>query len=266
MNIILEDGYNSDYIYSLIISMFYTQNNSINKLLNNNTNDCSTYFIQEYIKMKLITPLYNNVSIEMNIINRFRMFLYYCGWLKQDNKNILDKVNIIDFYDFLICNLMNYKLIFSKVNISKNVSDEIVYNVIHITDIHDTTKNNRLNLSELINEWINKEIIKSEYMFKFSTIPYLIPIYIDIPNKYIDIMECISFENNGDNIQSKMKWDFHSMICISDKKYYSVVRNLDNDFIIYSDSFIPSTKKVLSNDVDGIKKIMKEIKMIFYKL
>jgi len=79
MNIILEDGYNCDYLYGLVISLFYTQSNSINKLLNNNFNDCNTYFIQEYIKLKIITPLYNNVAIEINVINRFRMFLYYCG-------------------------------------------------------------------------------------------------------------------------------------------------------------------------------------------
>jgi hypothetical protein len=269
MNIILEDGYNCDYLYGLIISLFYTQSNSINKLLNNNFNDCNTYFIQEYIKLKIITPLYNNVSIEMNVINRFRMFLYYCGWLKKNNKNILDRTDILEFYEFIICNLMNYKMNISKIDINKNNSSDEIFNIIHIKDKHLNVKyiNDKvLNLSDLLNEWVDTEIIQNEYMFKFNNIPYLIPIYIDIKDKYINIMECINFENNGDNIQQKMKWDFHSMICMSDSKYYSVVRDLDNDFIVFSDSSIPSSTKILKNDTINIKKIMNEIKMVFYKL
>ena len=269
MNIILEDGYNCDYLYGLVISLFYTQSNSINKLLNNNFNDCNTYFIQEYIKLKIITPIYNNVSIEMNVINRFRMFLYYCGWLKKNNKNILDRTGILEFYEFIICNLMNYKMNISKIDINKNNSSDEIFNVIHINDKHLNVKyiNDKvLNLSDLLNEWVDIEIIQNEYMFKFNNIPYLIPIYIDIKDKYINVMECINFENNGDNIQQKMKWDFHSMICMSDNKYYSVVRDLDNDFIVFSDSSIPSSTKVLKNDTINIKKIMKEIKMVFYKL
>ena len=69
-NIILEDGYNTDYIYSLIISFFYSLDD-MTKIVT--TQNIDVYYIQEYIKIKLIHPLQRGNSIEQRIIQ-----LYLC--------------------------------------------------------------------------------------------------------------------------------------------------------------------------------------------
>lgn len=78
-NLILEDAYNSDYIYSLIIALFYAPSDGMSKLINSDTNNSDTYYIQEYIKSKFVYAIHRNVSIESTTVNKLRNFIYCCG-------------------------------------------------------------------------------------------------------------------------------------------------------------------------------------------
>jgi len=99
-NLILEDGYNTDYIYCMITALFYIPSDGTNKIINNDTCNSNTYYVQEFIKSKFIYPIHRNMSIDSSNVNKLRMFLYTCGWLKDDNKNILDKADLDKFYKF----------------------------------------------------------------------------------------------------------------------------------------------------------------------
>src|SRR5436305_10273443 len=100
----------------MIIALFYIPNDGTNKIINNDTSNSNTYYVQEFIKSKFIYPIHRNISIDINSVNKLRLFLYNCGWLKNNDKNILDKANLDEFYRFLIYNMMEYNLRFSKVN------------------------------------------------------------------------------------------------------------------------------------------------------
>lgn len=278
-NLLLENGYNTSYIYSLIISLFYLPSDSLNKLLNNDSINSNTYYIQEYIKAKLIYPIQRNNSISSDVINKFRNYLFMCGWMKE-SKNILENKNIKNFYVFMISKMMNYNIKFLRVPSENNYNDDKLIDSsydknIDIITIDDsiidklTSKQKKIvTINEVINIWLNENISENEkYSYKFNEIPLLIPIYIDYNKNRIllDILNNVVFENINDKFQKSLSWDFHSMIC-QDKEnnYYSII-NHNNNWLIFSDNIIPSVQFVEMNNIYDVKKIIYDCKFIFYK-
>ncbi len=282
--LLLENGLNTDYIYSLIIGLFYSQSEGINKIINSDTDNPNTYYIQEYIKLKIIYALHKGYSIESSIINKLRLYMYNCGWLKNTNDHILQKGNIVKFYTFLINEMMNYKLEFTRVDTTTNTSNDKIENLIIIDDNLPciNTNNKMINISECINDWININIMeKDKYSYKFNSnsVPLLIPIYVNLVDektklnkKYINIMETINFESAGDKLHRMFAWDIHSVICQDvDGNYYTAIKHSPYDYdknkwLIFSDNCIPSNSELDMKNVDHVKKIMQEVKFIFYKI
>jgi len=261
--IILEDGYNTDYIYSLIIALFHNKSN-VYQLLNIDCNNSNTYYLQEYIKYKILDKINNKISITSEIINKLRVFLYNSGWLKNSEKYIFDKCNINDFYIFLVSHLLENKIICSHIDVKKNISIKKSFDLIELNNTHFNDTNN---LSFAVNNWINKQY--GETQFKFEDIPVLIPIYINLDNQIIiNIMESINFTTNYDRTQQTLIWDFESLICYDDEKnYYYVVKIWDtNNFSIFSDKHIPSQYMININDKEKITNIAKSIKFVFYSI
>lgn len=276
-NIILEDGYNCDYIYSMITALFYTPSDGTNKIINSDVSSSNTYYIQEFIKSKFIYPIHRNMSIESGTINKFRMFLYNCGWLKNDDKHILTKAKLDDFYSFIVSKMMEYNVLISRIEQDNNNAIDHSLDFIRITDKHisDTDIANKvINLSSMLSKWVKLDILETSISYKFEEIPYIIPVYLDIKdpdtglNKiYVNIMEGINFPDNGDKIQSMLIWEIHSMICQSDKgDYYSIIIDHNDNMMVFSDKHIPSNWTIDSTNVSLVKKIMREVRFVFYKL
>ena len=289
-SLILEDGYNTDYIYSILIALFYIPSDGMNKIINNDTDNSNTYYVQEFIKTKFIYPIRRCRSIESSTINRLRLFIHNCGWLKSDNSTIIDKVSLDRFYDFLIGDMMEYRLTFTQIDPINNVSKDIDYNMLKITDkqlfIDNRDAENKdneiiVNLSSTINKWISDNMIQDlaalsqiNNSYKFKTPPYIVPIYLDIRDpvtklnkRCINITEAISFANSGDTIQKILIWELHSMICqTTDDNYYTVIIDNDNKMISFSDKHVPSNRYVNLTDPEQIKKLMLEVRCVFYKL
>lgn len=283
-NIILEDGYNSDYIYSMITALFYTPSDGTNKIINSDVSSSNTYYIQEFIKSKFIYPIHRNMSIESGTVNKLRMFMYNCGWLKNDDKHILIKADLDKFYSFLVSRMMEYKILISRIeqNNIREINQTIkaidqTIEFIKITDKHisDSDITNKvINLSSMVNKWIKTEILETSISYKFEEIPYIIPIYLDIRdpdtglNKiYVNIMKGINFPDNGDKIQSMLIWEIHSMICQTDKgDYYTIVIDHNDNMMVFSDKHIPSNWSIDATNIASVKKIMREVRFILYKL
>lgn len=276
-NIILEDGYNSDYIYSMITALFYTPSDGTNKIINSDDVPSATCYIQEYIKSKFIYPIHRNISIESCTVNKFRLFLYNCGWLKNDDIHILNKVELDKFYNFLICKIMNHKMTILQFMPDSNRTKENNLDMIRITDKHlnDTDQSSKvINLSLLLNKWVKTELLDQYLSYKFEELPYLLPIYLDIRDtdtglnkRYINIMEGINFPDNGDKIQSMLIWELHSMICQTEKgDYYTIIIDHNDNLMIFSDKHVPSNWIINVSNFVAVKKIMREVRFIFYKL
>lgn len=276
-NIILEDGYNCDYIYSMITALFYTPSDGTNKIINADVSSSNTYYIQEFIKAKFIYPIHRNMSIESGTINKLRLFLYNCGWLKDDDKHILVKADLDKFYSFLVSKMMEYKILISCIEQDNNKSIDQSLDFIRITDKHITDSDitgKVINLSSMVSRWIKSEILENSISYKFEGIPYIIPVYLDIRDsdtglnkRYVNIMEGINFPDNGNKIQSMLIWEIHSMICQSDKgDYYTIIIDHNDNMMVFSDKHIPSNWTIDSTNVASVKKIMREVRFIFYKL
>lgn len=278
-NIILEDGYNTDYIYSLLIALFFIPSDGLNKIINMDTDNSNTYYIQEYIKSKIIYPLQKGLSLEASMINKLRIILYHCGWLKNEKRMLINRINIDTFYQFLITDMMNYRLKFMRVDQVSNVMDDKEFNVIDVSEQNiiseqNTQINKIIHINSLVNYWIEQNIIQNKYSYKFSDIPLLIPVYINLKNNetninkyYVNIMEGLNFETINDKIQKMMIWEVHSMICQErNKSYYVIIKNHNNDWIIFSDKTIPSNYKITFDDISVVEKIMKELVFVFYRI
>jgi hypothetical protein len=276
-NLVLEDGYNTDYIYAIITALFYTPSDGMNKIINMDTANSNTYYVQEYIKSKFILPIHRNMSIESIIVNKFRMFLYNCGWLKNNEKNILDKSDLDDFYRFIITFMMEYSLVVSQIDAINNVAKEQKYDMIRITKDHimDDNKDPKIvNLSTMIDRWIQNEVLGQNISYKFESIPYILPVYLDIrdPNsglniRCINIMEGVNFPDNGDNIQRIFVWEIHSLICQkSTGDYYTIVIDHNDEMMAFSDKQIPSNWWIDATNPTCVKDIMREVRFVFYKL
>lgn len=276
-NLILEDGYNTDYIYAMITALFYTPSDGMNKVINTDTNNSNTYYVQEYIKSKFIYQIHRNTSIESCIVNKLRLFLYNCGWMRDSDKNILDKANLDDFYRFIITRMMEYTLVISQIDAVANTAKEKRYDMIRITEDHmfDDKKDPKIvNLSTMVDKWIQKDVLGQNISYKFESIPYILPIYLDIRDqntglnkRCVNIMEGLSFSDNGDKIQRMLVWEIHSLICQkSNSDYYTVVIDHNDEMMAFSDKHIPSNWKIDTSDPSIVKNIMREVRFVFYKL
>lgn len=275
MSIILEDGYNCDYIYSIIIALFHATHN-INDILNGDAAPNITY-IQEYIKNRLVYPIQKNLSIESATINKFRLFLHNCGWNKEIGK-IIDKGRVDLFYSFLISNLLGYTLKITKFSTIDNKPYEQKYDMIKITDDYlfdvDNNIGKIVELTPMVNKWVADNLLKDSISFKFDEIPAILPIYLDIRDqntginkRYINVMESIKISNNGDKYQSMILWNIHSLICQNAQgDYYTIIFNHSDEMIGYMDKIVPSNWKIDSSDVSSAKKIMSEVRFVFYAL
>lgn len=272
--IILEDGYNTGYIYSIIISLFCVSSDGMNKLLNTDTEISDTYYIQEYIKSKFVYQIQNDMSIESSVVNKLRIYLINCGWLR-DCDDILINSELNKFYSFLISKMMGYKLIITVIEPFTNITREIQNDVIHITnDYLMNTDGNIIDIGVLVNRWIGYNIDTERYGYKFDILPHTIPIYLDIRDpvlktnkKYINIMRGIEFMDNGDKIQRTIIWKIQSIICKNSfDEYYTIIFDDTKKVKAYSDKRIPSEWEIDLSDVDTVKKIMREVNLVFYKI
>lgn len=286
--IVIEDGYNTDYIYSLILATCLTLSDGVNQLINTDTNNSNTIYIQEFIKMKFINPIKHRTIIEAKTINKFRIFLYHCGWLRDNNEHILQKGNIDDLYKFIFCTMIGYNLEFTKFKIIdsqiENDSTDIKIPLISIDEESfemnngnnnkkiKTKKNDSkqiLNLSHAIQKWIRNKIMNNSHIFKFKYVPPIIPIHIkNIPNNAIlNIMEGIRFDDCCDPIQKMLIWEINSLICKNkNDEIYVLINNMSSDWTCYSDKSIPSNISVNMENQNVIKQIMEDLIFVIYVL
>ena len=81
---IVENGYNTSYINTLLFSLFYRPNKYLDELLNKNMNNPSAYYLQELIKENFVGPIRKHFSISNENINEIRNYLMINNWSMTD--------------------------------------------------------------------------------------------------------------------------------------------------------------------------------------
>lgn len=286
----IENGINSTYITSILLSLF-TKDSNIDTLLENNTNDPTFVYLQELIKNKFVNPLKKFYSISSNVINEIRNFSYICGW--KNDSIILENHNAEDFLLFLMehlnCNdtdFLHSQNGIIKLNVKSFAKCESdILNVMYMLRLWE--KNFFENKSTPLFENVKEKS-------PLEQIPNLIPIFLDrkmIQKKYeknklnrvknddltechlynkIDIPQEIRFRYIGDDTNKKLRWKIHAIVCCTytstNKKYYTLVNYKKNGWIVINFGDVPSIQKIDMNNVIIMEKIMRECVLIFYNL
>ena len=267
--LIIEDGYNTDYIVSLIIALFYPSN----RIISIDSPNSNAYYIQTFIRANIIEKIRRGISIDSATLNRLRIFMNGAGWLRHD---ILEPADVVDFYDFLVVNIIGYRFSIQRIDTTTNQSNERSFNFVNLTEQHFDSLNERsiVSVSDGFTKWIDQSIIESKYAYRFdAALPWLVAVHVNIRDEstklnrcYVDIMEGLCFDKISNRTHAMFVWDIQSFIGQTDTGEYYAVTMRANEWVRFSDRTIPSVTVVDMNDQDTVRRMMKEIRMAFYKL
>ncbi len=250
---IIEDGYNTNYISCLILSLFLEKNIINNIFIETSYNNPKIIYIQEIIK-KIIFDFKSYNIVNSNILNYFRNILFFENYKSLDK--ILENNCIISLYDFLY-NLYNLPKIEFMNLCEIGKIETCTYLTIKIKE--------NTNIKTLINNNYNTKIL--------NNIPHFLGIYlmrntnerieIDIQKK-ININSIYYYSDMiNKNEKNKLIWEISSIICF-DNFYYSYI-NLNNNWILLNEKEIPIIKKINIKDYENDIKLKSLFVIYKYK-
>lgn len=274
---VVEEGYKTCYIDSLLAGLFYKNNQNLDILLNELPETSSAIYLQELIKENFVDPIRKHFSISKSNINEIKNYILIN--LKIENIDIFSQQDIGKFYKYLINLLggdtLQFEIFELVENNIKTINTALNLSYISLNPIQNTT------IKELFINWLNKYIIKdnNKFCYKLIKIPQYISFYINrynndgFKNDYeIDIMRKIKFFNNTDTTQKNITWKIHCIICnssidtLDNSHYYSIISDYRNNWIIFDNKKKPSLQYIDMSDADIIEKIKRECMLIIYVL
>ena len=278
---VVENGYNTCYIDSLLIALFYKNNISINEILENEPKMSEAYYLQELMKLKFVDQIRKNYSIFSQSMNEIRNYSIICGWNTEGN--IDEQQNCIKYYNFISDLFKINPIKFELFEFNSNMYPENINNISIPFITLDLNRDN--DIRNLFINWLNSNIIKKNssviQCYKLINIPEFIVFSINRydtndnilkkNNHKIDIMKKIKFFNISDSTQTYIKWKIHSVICHTGKNlreghYYTILNTNKSNWILFDDYLIPSFKRINMDDENIKDKIMSECVIVIYTL
>lgn len=246
----VEDGYNTSYIDSTLISLFYKPCH-LHELLTELPENIKFTYLQDIITTNFIDQIRKNYSISSAFINEIRNYSVLCGW-----KNGLQITNAYNAAEYLVFLLKGFDL--SPISIETTSLHSITTNCITLQMSEDS------NIKQLLNKWIDTVTQKTQY--KFVDLPQLIPISIERLQEgcKIDIMKKIQFQHN--KTQNDAKWIVHSLICNNRSHYYSLVYTVYGDWYLFDNNRMPSIIKIDITETNIVEKIKQECVVVLYRI
>ena len=270
---VIEGGYNTSYITSLLSALFYKENEHLKSILLQQPNNKSGYYLQDIIKVNYIEPMRKHYTIKSDILNEIRNYLFINGFLP--NENILNTFkiqSISDLYLFLSEYLNSQKMEFdiTKIKDGKLIETD---NLHKLSMIELKVNNKNTSIRELFLNWISSVLLKEQeeyYCYKLKDIPSYLCFHLkrdkQEENVMVDIMNKIKFFKNSDPTQNYIKYKIHSLICFDGKNYYTCMIGYNNKWIMLNENIIPSMHYISMADDDITEKIKKEVMFIIYTL
>lgn len=270
---VIENGYKTSYITSLLSALFFKSNNNIENILNNNPDNPSAIYLQELIKDNFVEPIRKNFTINNSNINEIRNYIIINNY-NLDNFTIKQE-DIGNFYKFIIDYLCGEYIEFEIFKIIDNSSITTDKNInLSYIPLNPTCN---ITIKQLFINWLNKYINKNNtFSYKLMNIPSYLCFYINRfyndgkRNNYeVDIMKKIKFFNTSNSSQKFITWKIHSIICnegdnFEKSHYYSINLDFNNNWIMINTQNIPTLKYIDMSDDDTIDKIRKECMFIIY--
>lgn len=292
--IIVENGYNTCYIDSLLMSMFYIPSIIYNNMLECDPTNMDFIYLQEMIKVNFIEPLRKDVSVAITseIVNEIRNYSFINGWKLNEPEELLEQQDVTEYYTFLLENLSNHTIHVERVTITEGIMSKDDYGQIEKLPFITLNLNEyefETNIKTLLSQWMNDNTveiqretmednirvtknIKALNIYKVCNIPYIVPIHI---NRFIsvdseklrtkiDINKKIKLIEN-----SQLRWIIHAVIChtgdtLKQGHYYAIIVN-NNKWLMFDDNSVPSLKEIDMSNTELIEKIKRECVFLLYK-
>lgn len=269
----IEKGLNTSYFTSLFMSLFYKYDVNISSILSDKPKNPAGFYLQELIKTLFVEPIRKNFSIKSDTINEIRNYLLINGW--ESDLNFLENRNCVDLYKFLSDILFQNDIEFEIYHIKDGIINE-TETTLHFKTIDiNLTIDEPTSIKKLFMTWLHENILKNSNLFildcyKLKSIPNFLVFNINRTDETIktdiDIKKKIKFFNNSDSKQNYLQWRIHSMICKSNKKYYSVFLSNENTWIEFDEEKFPCCSYIFMDDEDVIEKTKQDVIMIIYTL
>lgn len=290
--IIVENGFNTCYIDSLLMALFYTPSNIYNNMLENDPANNDFLYLQEMIKCNFIEPIRKEISVSSDTINEIRNYSFVNGWKLNEPSELPEQQDVTEYYTFLLENLSNQLIQIERTTITEGIStkdDEGKIENIPFITVNVGEFDYETNIKNLIDKWLNDnpvdlrretfennnkvtKDIKGLNIYKICNIPNIVPIYINRfalngSNKLltkIDINKKIKLINGSD-----IRWIIHSVIChtgntMKEGHYYTILIN-SNKWLMFDDMSVPSLKEIDMSNTQLIDRIKSECVFLIYK-
>jgi hypothetical protein len=255
MSFCVEDGYNTSYIDSVLIALFYKPTH-LHELLTQLPEKVMFSYLQELIFSNFVEQVRKNYSINSGLMNEIRNYSVVCGW--KNGHPLSELYNVSEYLDFLLTGFNSFP-----IKIETLSSQSILTNYITL-NVHEDS-----NIKSLLDEWINTTTSKQPYIFE--DLPPLVPIYINrnVDGYKIDIKKRIQFHKNNNKSQNNASWIIQSIICYSrvgKGHYYTILYTTYGDWYLFDNNKLPSLLKIDIYDSDIAEKIKQECVLILYRI
>ena len=296
---VVENGFNTCYIDSLLMALFYKPSTYLDSLLHADPKDLNCIYLQEIIKNKFVDFVRKNNSVMADVINEIRIYAHECGWLAgvpNEYDELFEQQDVNEFYSFLL-DVINVPLIeiqrHTICEAFENKSDTSELEFIPFINLIVPDNNDQCTIKELLNEWMNhnmvdierevidngKKVIKSVKglnIYKIVNVPTFIALSLNRFNNNvgkrietkIDIQKRIKLHHIADG-NNGLRWKIHSVICHrgdtpKNGHYYCVLFASDNTWLLFDDQSIPCLKEIQIQDSEISETIKREIVFVIY--
>lgn len=264
INIIVESGYNTSYISTLLIALFYNNTYIDDLLLSRYLNTQKNIYLQETIKFELIEKVKKNQSILSDSINKIRFVSHLLGW--QTLETLFKNHNVIDYLNFLLKKFEG--LTYCKhnsitcIDINTNENSSVIREFYKIIDTIFTDSyfdDSNYNKNNIVDYQSKIPVIRLKKLFPLITIH----INREKNNYPIEIEKKFKVRYLINESIIDIDWEFHSLIGLNNV-YYTLI-SFGKKWYIFSDTLFPSFTEVDMSNPKFINKIKLEAILIIYK-
>lgn len=292
--VIVENGFNTCYIDSLLMSLFYTPSIIYNNMLECDPVNPEFLYLQEMIKTNFVEPLRKDTSIAItsDTINEIRNYSFINGWKLSEPEELSEQQDVTEYFTFLLENFNNQTIHVERTTITEGIRsnddnghlEKLPFITLNVNEYDYET-----NIKNLLNTWFNDNTvdvrretiednnkilkdIKGLNIYKICNVPYIVPLYI---NRFTSVestklLTKIDINKKIRLIQdSHLRWTIHSVIChtgnsLKEGHYYSILIT-NNKWLMFDDLSIPSLREIDMSDLELIDKIKRECVFLIYK-
>lgn len=239
---VVEDGYNTLYLSTLLVALFHTPS-VIDRclLLENNSQKLNGILMQKIIEKNFVNMFRHSISITSKLLNQIRICSHVSGWKNTKNiDELLQESDPILFLGFLLQTIEFYPIEISKCSRENySVQHLVLPNAPELCrDIEKTyyiqLKTIKSSIQESYCEWLCANNIMN--------IPQFVIFQITNLTETINIDKKIWLFSKSHEYHM-MRWNFYSMINYDGNTYQTII-NKDNEPYLFCQNSLPCIKKV----------------------